>query len=192
MPLDCILTRAVKDSGVVASGATLTKANMVNSYAGVLPDRYIVRYLLERVSWFCRENHHPKYGGDGSAEIVFSNRSGMSYEKIRDYLRHLEADSSKFRCTIDWNVIKPDQISTYIPGKRMGLQIADAIASSAYYAVNASDYGLTEPRYLEILKPIIYRRNGMYIGYGLKFWPKEVQALISADPNLRWVRELFG
>jgi len=115
----------------------------------------------------------------------------MSYEKIREYLRLLQLDSDRFGCTIDWNSIKPDQVSTFIPGKRMGLQIADAVASSAYYAVNPSDYGLTEPRYLTILKSAVYRRNGSYIGYGLKFWPKEVQHLIDKDPNLKWVQEVF-
>jgi len=154
--------------------------------------RYIVRYLLERVSWFCRDNHDPKkFGGDGSVEIVFSNRAGMSYEMIRDYLRWLKADSDHFGCTIDWTSINPDQIYTYQPTKRMGLQIADAIASSAFYAANPSAFGHTEPRYITTLKPIIYRRAGACLGYGLKFWPKEVQRLVDTDPNLKWVKDVF-
>lgn len=92
--------------------------------------RYIVRYLLERVSWFCRDHHNPKNGGDGTAEVVFSNRAGMSYEMIRDYLRWLKVESDHFGCTIDWNSIKVDQISTRQAAKSMGLQIADAVATS--------------------------------------------------------------
>jgi hypothetical protein len=154
--------------------------------------RYIVRYLLERVSWFGRDNHLSRFGGDGTVEIVFSNRSGMSYEKIREYLKHLEAESDRFGCTINWNVIRPDQITTFVPSKRMGLQIADAVASSAYYAINPNNYGYTEPRYVQTLKPIIYRRNGVYLRYGLKFWPREAVPLLDTDPNLKWVREMFG
>lgn len=109
--------------------------------------RYIVRYLLERVSWFCRDHHDSKrFGGDGSVEIVFSNRAGMSYDMIRDYLQRLEADSDRFGCSIHWPAIKSDQI---------------------------------------------YRKAGTCLGYGLKFWPKEVQNLVDADPNLKWVKEVF-
>ncbi|WP_208648235.1 hypothetical protein [Cupriavidus plantarum] len=52
-----------------------------------------------------------------------------------------------------------------------GLQIADAVATSAYYAVNMSQYGETEDRYLRLLARNLYRaRNGSVDGYGLKFW----------------------
>jgi len=50
--------------------------------------RYATRMLLERVSWFCRATRI-EGEGDGFAEIIFSNRSNMSYEEIRDYLRLL-------------------------------------------------------------------------------------------------------
>ena len=47
---------------------------------------YTVRYLLERVSWYCRDHKLPKDKGDGSAQIIFSNRSGMSYLEMKEYL----------------------------------------------------------------------------------------------------------
>ncbi|MDX6500483.1 MAG: hypothetical protein QOG23_3743 [Blastocatellia bacterium] len=31
---------------------------------------------------------------------------------------------------------------------------------------------------------VIYRRGGVCLGYGLKFWPKEVQDLVDTEPNL--------
>src|SRR3954470_10707878 len=45
--------------------------------------RYATRFLLERVSWFCRDHRRAGDGGDGSVEVVFSNRRNMSYEDIR-------------------------------------------------------------------------------------------------------------
>ena len=36
--------------------------------------RYATRLLLERVSWLCREQHR-EGEGDGSCEVIFSNRS---------------------------------------------------------------------------------------------------------------------
>jgi hypothetical protein len=43
--------------------------------------RYATRMLLERVSWLCRD-HHNEGVGDGSCEVIFSNRS------IQAALRH--------------------------------------------------------------------------------------------------------
>jgi hypothetical protein len=156
--------------------------------------RYCVRYLLERVSWFCRDHHdHAKYGGDGSTEIVFSNRTTMSYDEIRDYLDLLKRQSALLRCRVYWDAINSKRISALTPGKSMGLQIADAIASSCGYAVNASQYGYTESRYIAMLKPVIYcNSSGCYLGHGLKFWPKEADSVIAADTNLGWIREHFG
>ena len=51
---------------------------------------YSVRYLLERVSWSGRDHRPPHDAGDGSAEIVFSNRSGMSYADLREYMAKLK------------------------------------------------------------------------------------------------------
>ena len=50
--------------------------------------RYATRLLLERVSWLCRDHRRPGEG-DGFTDIIFSNRSNMSYEEIRDYMRLL-------------------------------------------------------------------------------------------------------
>lgn len=74
----------------------------------------------------------------------------------------------------------------------MGLQIADAVASSVYYAVQPTQHGYTEDRYIRMLKPVVYHHHGRHWGYGLKFWPREADALLSQDDRLRWVVEQFG
>lgn len=148
---------------------------------------YAVRYLLERVSWYCRDHRPPGNLGDGSAETIFSNRSGMSYEEIRDYLRLLQDRTPFSDVRLEWSIIRMDQITPYTPGKRMGLQIADAVASSFYYAVQPSRYDYIEDRYARMLKPVVYHRQGQYVGYGLKFWPREVDAMLANDERLRWV-----
>lgn len=135
---------------------------------------YFTRYLLERVSWYCRDEYQrQRDSGDGTAEIIFSNRAGMSYEDLRIYFEWLSNDQN---VKIDWNVIKPStQMREFSPMKRMGLIIADAVASSFYYAVQADHYGFTEDRYARMLKPRIYKR-GNYASYGLKFFPKQYPA----------------
>jgi hypothetical protein len=148
---------------------------------------YAVRYLLERVSWFCRDHRSPHDAGDGSADFVFSNRSGMSYAEMREYLGVLRQQTELADVRIDWNVVNPEQLTALAAGKLMGLQIADAVAGSFFYAVQPSRLGFTEDRYARMLKPIVYHREGHYVGYGIKFWPREVDERIRSEEKLRWV-----
>lgn len=152
---------------------------------------YSVRYLLERVSWYCRDHKDPDGYGDGSANIVFSNRGGMSYCELRDYLSLLKRTSVVRDVRIDWDVLNPEQVQAFSPGKRMGLQIADAVATSSYYALKQSDYGYIEDRYIRMLKPIIYHHRGQYLGYGLKFWPGEAMDVLRESAAHAWVCEYF-
>lgn len=130
--------------------------------------RYASRLLLERVSWFCRD-HHKVGVGDRRAELIFSNRSAMSYDDLREYLQQLKADASH-DVRIDWNVIEPTLVSAVNHDQLAGLQLADALATSAFYAVHRNQYGEVEERYLKLVAPIIYHREGKLEGYGLKFW----------------------
>lgn len=142
--------------------------------------RYAARYLLERVSWLCRDTHVTGRG-DGSAEVIFSNRSHMSYENLRAYLYHLR-DNCDTR--IHWASINPDSVRAVNHEKLMGLQIADAVASSLFYAVNVNRYGEIEDRYARLLAPSFYRYRGTLVGYGLKFWPESLEKIRTANPHV--------
>lgn len=54
-------------------------------------------------------------------------------------------------------------------------------AGSFFYAVQPSQYGFTEPRYAQMLKPVVYFDNGHHLGYGLKIWPKEAADLLREE-----------
>ncbi len=152
---------------------------------------YAVRYLLERVSWFCRDHRQPQQSGDGSARVIFSNRAGMSYDQLCEYLNLLKRRSDLGDVRIDWSVINPDNIRAIGHEKLMGLQIADAVASSFYCGVQNSPQGFTEPRYAQMLKPVVYQDKGRYLGYGVKFWPRDAMALIQQEGNLAWVNQTY-
>jgi hypothetical protein len=133
--------------------------------------KYAVRLLLERASWLCRDTK--KDGeGDGTIDLVFSDRSAMSYESLRDYLRLLRTQAeANDRIRIEWSSLDPDKVRAVAHDKLAGLQVADAVASSVFYALNVSQYGMVEPRYSEMLRGNVYRHRGRRIGYGMKFWP---------------------
>lgn len=149
---------------------------------------YICRYLLERVSWYCRDSRSGRDQGDGSCEVIFSNRSSISYQELREYFSWLKAGTTGVE--IDWSVVKSGQIRTLQHEARAGLQVADAIASSFFFAVEPSRYGHTEDRYARALKPVIYCR-GRYQGYGIKFWPREAESLLD-DDSFAWFRDCYG
>ena len=69
------------------------------------------------------------------------------------------------------------------------MQIADAVASSFFYAVQPSQYGFIEGRFARMLKPIVYHRDGRYPGFGLKFWPCEADATWQNDKRLNWLED---
>lgn len=151
---------------------------------------YAARLLFERVSWYCRDHMTTKTPGDGTAEIIFSNRGGMKYEEFRQYMDRLQHQTEFGDVQIDWNVIKRDQITAYA-AKRMGLQLADAVASGFFFGVQLSQYGFVEDRYVRMLHPLMYKHSGRYAGYGLKFWPRETEMLFKTQSHMAWLREVY-
>jgi hypothetical protein len=149
---------------------------------------YATRFVLERVSWLCRD-HRAKEEGDGTAEVIFSNRSSMSYENLRAYLRLLKTKSDSMSVTIDWTVFDPDTVRAINHDQLAGLQVADAVATSFFFAVNLNRYGEVEDKYARLLWSSCYRHNRVVLGYGLKFWPEDAQKLKSANPHLAWFAE---
>jgi hypothetical protein len=69
----------------------------------------------------------------------------------------------------------------------MGLQIADAVASSFFVALERSGYGFTEDRYVRMIKSVMYRgRKGDYLGYGIKIFPSDAETLVKNDQRQAW------
>jgi hypothetical protein len=127
--------------------------------------KYLTRLLLERLSWIARD-HRKANDGDGAVELIFSDRAAMSYENLRGYIDLLRTRDD---VRIYWPAIKTENIRAVAHSKLAGLQVADAVASGLYNAVTMNQYGHSEPTYLNMLKPRIYRRNKVCFGYGLKF-----------------------
>lgn len=148
--------------------------------------RYATRMLLERVSWLCRD-HRREGEGDGFAEVIFSNRSNMSYEDIRDYLRLLrrqhEADPQKVQ--VDPTVIDPERIRSVEHSKMAGLQVADAVASGLHFAVKLNRYRETETAYLLHLQASLYRHRRELLGYGIKVWPEDYSTIKEKAPEVK-------
>ncbi len=132
---------------------------------------YMTRYLLERISWLCRDHRPQAPEGDGRVAIIFSRRGGMQYDAFRDYLDRLKA-SAAGDVRIHWPVIDIPAVTAADHNSSASLQLVDAVASSFAAGVEADRYGNCELRYAETLKPIVYHRNKNYLSYGVKVVPQ--------------------
>lgn len=151
--------------------------------------RWSARLLLERVSWLCRDM---KRQADDTcvADMVFSNRAAMSYDDLRSYLGKLMGvgGNGAQGINIHWEAIDIANLRVLNHDQSAGLQIADAVASGAYYALNRNPYGEIEERYLSLTRRVLYRNRGRLKGYGMKFWCNEeaeierVLAVCNQDP----------
>src|SRR5262249_50559490 len=112
---------------------------------------YAVRLLVERISWYCRDSLRKDDTGDGSVDLVFSNRATLDYEALRRYLDHLEHNRAALGYRAEVGIIRPAQMATYTHGRRIGLQLADVVASAFFYSVEPSAYGFTEDSYSRLL-----------------------------------------
>lgn len=146
--------------------------------------RYATRLLLERISWLCRD-HYIQDEGDRTCEVVFSNRSIMSYEDMRSYLRHLieNVGQQPQDVQIDPAIIRPNEIRAVEHSKLAGLQAADAVASSLHFAVKRNLYGETETTYASHLRKTFYRHKSQLQGYGIKLWPDSLETVQTKAPE---------
>lgn len=139
---------------------------------------WAVRLLLERVSWYIREQ------GDGQAIVTFGHVRRFKVQKLHDYRRALERDGTG----VYWPSFEGHRFRTGAPEKVKLLQFADTAASALFRALEPDEYGNHERRYLEELRPKLYRRDtGAVTSYGLKVFPSEECA---DGGSLGWLREL--
>jgi hypothetical protein len=143
--------------------------------------RYASRMLIERCSWFCRDHVKPGVG-DGKAELIFSNRSGMSYQDMWDYWTRLKDDASQ-STKIIWDNLDLSKLSAINHDQRSGLQIADCVASAHWQAVSLDKVGVSEPRYFQQIESLFYRHRECALNYGVKFFPP-LETIRPSQPHL--------
>lgn len=145
--------------------------------------RYLTRLLVERVSWLCRDACRPGEG-DGTVDLVFSDRAAMSYDDIRTYIGWLKQHSQTEQgVNIHWPAINLASLRAVAHSQLASLQVADAVATSTHYAVKLSRFGIADPNYLALLRRHAYRHKGCFLGYGIKFLTR-YEALIEKMPHL--------
>jgi hypothetical protein len=127
---------------------------------------YLTRYIIERVSWLCRDAPDLKH--NGLTKILFSRRGGMSYDNFSEYLKRLRHDQS---VQVHWPSIDIGSVGAEDHSADAGLQLADCGAGAINEAFEHDIYGNVESEYIRRLKKVIYNRNDNYLSYGVKIIP---------------------
>lgn len=98
--------------------------------------------------------------------LTFGQVRGLDPHKLNNYLDVLKVRDT----TIAWEASHlPPRIDT--PANRHMLQVADTVCGTLNSALEWDDYGNVETRYLELLRPRLWIRNGNLKSYGLKVNP---------------------
>lgn len=141
---------------------------------------YMTRYLIERLSWLCRDHRPSAPEGDGRVAITFSRRGGMQYDGFQAYLKRLKSDQSG-NVRIHWPVVDIDAVTAADHSRSASLQLADAVASAFAAGFEPDRYGNCESRYAETLKPITYHRKRNYLSYGVKLVPSHEECILDSQ-----------
>jgi hypothetical protein len=167
MAIDGIRERPMRLTCVIANKPAIPEGTYVRKNQLY---HYMSRYLIERISWLCRDLRPDVPEGDGRVKIIFARRGGMSTNHFKGYLNLLKGTEDP-AIKIHWPVIDIDGIEAHDQPARYGLQLADLAVSGLTWALEPDHYGNCEPRFARSLKPIVYHRGQNYMSYGTKMVP---------------------
>lgn len=145
---------------------------------------YTAKLLLERISWHVSDAR-------GQTRFRLSARRGLTKEdfnKYMDILRSKNSDRQLSTHNISWRALALDD-TDILPNKDLRcLQLADAVASGTYKALEYSQHGTTEHRYIKEMKPMLNSRNGRHLTCGLKFFPS-LSPDLKSEPRMTWLKQ---
>ena len=126
---------------------------------------YALRMLLERLSWYIRDN------GGGAAVVTFGQIKGFHVAKITDYRQRLEG----LNTNIHWPSFAGHNFTMRGTEELELLQLADSAASAILAAIEPNRFGHVEDRYLRSIAPKLYRYKTQPLTmYGLKVFPPKI------------------
>lgn len=132
--------------------------------SSIIAYNYLCRFLLERVSWYLRDN-------DRVADVMLSARGTSRDGELIDYIREkLLPDSDN---QIAKGVLR--KISAKPANSCDLLQLADVCATTTFLAYEVKKcWGFRIPCYFMTLKNHLYLYKGKLMNYGIKYFPEEI------------------
>lgn len=145
---------------------------------------WIARLLLERITHLCHAETIQFGRPSAKVKLVFSKNGGVSYSQMRAYFDKLQ-DQSRAKLLVlprgdlAWPVYDRRLLQVEEHHRLAGLQVADAVASAFYQALEPKN-GLLRPLPATYLKPILARTKRGCWDFGLKMMPEPCKSAIDA------------
>ena len=151
------------------------------------------KYLVERISWACRDVHRGRPTKDPRVRIVFSEKKALRYDKFRTYLERLKSDPAQYRTNAAWDHLDPALVEP-MPHDDLDARLlaADYLAASLGLAFERKDQRVFDDRFARLWAPKIYRYNGKAVGNGLKVWPEEGLRFLRKEARGDWMKIGLG
>ena len=136
---------------------------------------FCVRFLMERVTDLCLRDSVKRYGAARNLKVIFSQRGGHYYGQTKAYWELLKRQSAGGTTHLQkWEVkheVLRYSLVDYVPHVNVaGLQLADAVASAFYQAVDVLDVQ-HDTSSAQALKSKMGRRAGVIADYGVVLQP---------------------
>lgn len=122
---------------------------------------YSTRLLVERLSWYARDNNNQK------AHLIFEHRTTIDYKSMRAYFDLLKS-SLGGDCKISWEHVDVNGLRILPKNHNRLLQACDCVCGALMEGLEPTPLGVTESRYIQTLRGRFYRRDGNLLSYGLK------------------------
>lgn len=151
---------------------------------------YLSKFLIQRISWICRDHWHPYSPGDGTVEIIFSERHSIHYGAFKSYMRLLKGNPSAYTANAAWEHIDIDNIHAVNAKHDDGLLAVDFCCGSLGNALEPKGpFRFTDDRYIRPLRSLVFDNGTPNVfGHGFKLWPNEAHHLLETDSRFAWYR----
>jgi hypothetical protein len=157
---------------------------------------WCVRLLLERVTGFCEQRTEHDHGKREMVKIEFSRRGGHHYSQTRAYHYYLGFQQEGDKIFLQkrqpvTKMLSTDLMEDHPHYSRAGLQLADAVASSFYQAIDSEGPGQWDAAPARALADIMARENGKTKDFGVALFPTPPwKAALTAEQ--RQIFEFYG
>lgn len=145
------------------------------------------RVLLESVTEYCGRRSRKEHGEPRTVRFEFSQTGGVKLDDLRAYYRYIKAQallglSFKKEFPLDWDVLDHSEMFIYPNTARLGLQLADVLASAFYSGLEYTAEGTVNPEHAKLLLPRICqdKRRARFM-YGVKILPRTIGLRLPAD-----------
>lgn len=170
------------------------RAERVNNDRGWFYN-WCIRLILERITDAVYRHSFKIHGEAKFLKIVFSERGGIKYEWMKQYIERLIQQAEVGNTHLSKRIIKREvlhhNLIEIIPNNQSaGCQLADAITSAFHCAADASgNRWTTHPA--ELLRPIMPKENTFHFDYSVVIQPEAWRSTELLNPAQKKIFKFY-